>query len=175
MPWSREQLPTPVLWPGEFHGLYSPWGHKESDMTESFTPSFVVKLLNFPGPNPPYFPLSFQKPNAHTPASPISAGCSGCSLCPEFPTRRPITAWPMGLPELNGILHQNWKDLCSKVLQLMPGLSLCQQEERCHAHHCHSPASPSLQERCRCPSPSPVFPKPPRLTAITALTLLCSK
>ena len=22
------------FWPGEFHGLYSPWGHKESDMTE---------------------------------------------------------------------------------------------------------------------------------------------
>ena len=21
-------------WPGEFHGLYSPWGHKEFDMTE---------------------------------------------------------------------------------------------------------------------------------------------
>ena len=27
-------LPTPVSWPGEFHGLYSPWGHKESDTTE---------------------------------------------------------------------------------------------------------------------------------------------
>ena len=27
-------LPTPVFWPGEFHLLYSPWGHKESDMTE---------------------------------------------------------------------------------------------------------------------------------------------
>ena len=27
-------LPTPVFWPGEFHGLYSPWGHKESDTTE---------------------------------------------------------------------------------------------------------------------------------------------
>ena len=27
-------LPTPVLWPGEFHGLYGPWGHKESDVTE---------------------------------------------------------------------------------------------------------------------------------------------
>ena len=26
--------PTPVFWPGEFHGLYSPWGHKESDTTE---------------------------------------------------------------------------------------------------------------------------------------------
>ena len=26
----REQLPTPVFWPGEFHGLSSPWSHKES-------------------------------------------------------------------------------------------------------------------------------------------------
>ena len=29
-----EWLPTPVSWPGEFHGLYSPWGPKESDTTE---------------------------------------------------------------------------------------------------------------------------------------------
>ena len=34
IPWRRERLPTPVFWPGEFHGLYSPWGHKESDTTE---------------------------------------------------------------------------------------------------------------------------------------------
>ena len=33
-PWRRKRLLTPVLWPGEFHGLYSPWGCKESDMTE---------------------------------------------------------------------------------------------------------------------------------------------
>ena len=26
--------PLQYSWPGEFHGLYSPWGHKESDMTE---------------------------------------------------------------------------------------------------------------------------------------------
>ena len=32
--WRRERLPTPVLWPGEFHGLFSPWGSKELDMTE---------------------------------------------------------------------------------------------------------------------------------------------
>ena len=32
--WRRERLPTPVFWPGEFHGLYSPWDHKESDTTE---------------------------------------------------------------------------------------------------------------------------------------------
>ena len=25
-PWRREQVPTPVFWSGEFHGLYSPWG-----------------------------------------------------------------------------------------------------------------------------------------------------
>ena len=34
IPWRRERLPTPVFWPEEFHGLYSPWGRKESDMTE---------------------------------------------------------------------------------------------------------------------------------------------
>ena len=26
IPWRRERLPTPVFWPGEFYGLYSPWG-----------------------------------------------------------------------------------------------------------------------------------------------------
>ena len=31
IPWRRQRLPTPVFWPGEFHGLYSPWGSKESD------------------------------------------------------------------------------------------------------------------------------------------------
>ena len=30
-PWGRERLLTPVFWPGEFYGLYSPWGHKELD------------------------------------------------------------------------------------------------------------------------------------------------
>jgi len=39
IPWRREWLPTPVFLPGEFRGQrilkgYSPWGHKESDMTE---------------------------------------------------------------------------------------------------------------------------------------------
>ena len=37
IPWRRERLPTPVFWPGEFYGLYSPWGHKELDMTERFS------------------------------------------------------------------------------------------------------------------------------------------
>ena len=33
--------PIPVFWPGEFHGLYSPWGHKESDTTETFTFTYL--------------------------------------------------------------------------------------------------------------------------------------
>ena len=28
IPWKSERLPTPVFWPGEFHGLYGPWDHR---------------------------------------------------------------------------------------------------------------------------------------------------
>ena len=39
IPWRRKWLSTPVFFPGKFHGQrslvgYSPWGPKESDMTE---------------------------------------------------------------------------------------------------------------------------------------------
>ena len=34
IPWRRERLHTLVFWPGEFLGLYSPWGRKELDVTE---------------------------------------------------------------------------------------------------------------------------------------------
>ena len=33
-PWRRQRLPNPSFLPGECHGLYSPWGCKESDTTE---------------------------------------------------------------------------------------------------------------------------------------------
>ena len=44
-PWRRERLPTPVFWPGEFHRLYSPWGRKESDMTERVSMQSKVDSL----------------------------------------------------------------------------------------------------------------------------------
>ena len=49
IPWRRERLPTPVFWPGEFHGLYSPWGCKESDTTEhlSLLPFLNVHFKGF--------------------------------------------------------------------------------------------------------------------------------
>ena len=40
-PWRREKLPTPVFRPGEFYGLYSPWGRKESDTTERLSLSLL--------------------------------------------------------------------------------------------------------------------------------------
>ena len=30
----KEKIPSPLFWPGEFHGLYSVWGCKELDTTE---------------------------------------------------------------------------------------------------------------------------------------------
>ena len=41
-PWRREWLPTPLFLPGESHGQrslagYSPWGCKESDVTNQLT------------------------------------------------------------------------------------------------------------------------------------------
>ena len=43
MPWRRERLPTSAFWPGEFHGLYSPWGCNELD---TFTFTFKRKKIN---------------------------------------------------------------------------------------------------------------------------------
>ena len=45
--WRRKWQPTPVLLPGKLHGLrslvgYSPWGHKESDMSELLHFHFLI-------------------------------------------------------------------------------------------------------------------------------------
>ena len=36
-PLEKGKATTPLSWTGEFHGLYSLWGHKESDTTEPFS------------------------------------------------------------------------------------------------------------------------------------------
>ena len=46
-PWRRKWQPTPVLLPGKSHGRrslvgYSPWGHRESDMTERLHSTFIL-------------------------------------------------------------------------------------------------------------------------------------
>ena len=45
IPWRRERLATPLFWPGEFHGLYSLWSHKESDTTERLS---LSQCITFP-------------------------------------------------------------------------------------------------------------------------------
>ena len=42
-PWRSQRLPTPVLRPGEFHGLYNAWGCKESDMAEHLSLSLSCR------------------------------------------------------------------------------------------------------------------------------------
>ena len=44
--WRRERLPTSVFLPGEFHGLYSLWGHIESETRLS---DFHFDFHFFPG------------------------------------------------------------------------------------------------------------------------------
>ena len=72
IPWRRQWLPTPGFLPGKFHGQrslagYSPWGHKELDMTKQYTHththtlplvpveklSLVLSAFRLPYPDPP--------------------------------------------------------------------------------------------------------------------------
>ena len=62
-PLEKKWQPTPVFLPGEFHGQrrlvgYSPWGRKESDMTEQLTLSFSLS----------YYILSYFKIMAGIPS-----------------------------------------------------------------------------------------------------------
>ena len=63
IPWRRKWQPTPVLLPGKFHGQrslgYSPWGHKESDMTDHARACTYIKRNPFPSSLPLFLPLSF--------------------------------------------------------------------------------------------------------------------
>ena len=43
----KERLSTPVFWPGEFQGLYSPWSCKELDMTEQLSLSCLSDKIDF--------------------------------------------------------------------------------------------------------------------------------
>ena len=46
-PLEKGKATTPVLWPGEFHGLYSSWGRKESDTTETSSVSLSKEQPDF--------------------------------------------------------------------------------------------------------------------------------
>ena len=83
-PCRREKLPTPVFWPGEFHGLYSPWGCKESDTAERLSLHFPFRVLGVcveygdsHGPSPWGLEVWFGWGSSAWPAC-GGAGSSGC-------------------------------------------------------------------------------------------------
>ena len=52
IPWNSALQPTPLFLPGESHGWkslagYSPWDHKELDMTEATEHTQVLFMLHF--------------------------------------------------------------------------------------------------------------------------------
>ena len=48
-PGEGKGYPTPIFWSGEFHGLYSSWGHKESEITERLKKQNVAYSLKYTG------------------------------------------------------------------------------------------------------------------------------
>ena len=67
IPWRREWLLTPVFWPGESHGLFSPCGHKESYTTEWLSLHFNNHL---------YQPIVFEM--RHSLATTLWPDCDPC-------------------------------------------------------------------------------------------------
>ena len=60
IPWKRELLPTPVFWPGEFHGLYM--GHRVRNDWAPFTFTFQHNLQALCFPCSPLSSLSTSRP-----------------------------------------------------------------------------------------------------------------
>ena len=82
IPWRRERLPTPVFWPGEFHGLYSSWGLKELDTAERL--SFHLVYMYFHPYPASWFSLilknSFPKCLNQFTMIPLMYESSSCSI-----------------------------------------------------------------------------------------------
>ena len=83
--WRRKWQPAPVFLPGEFHGLkslagYSPWGCKESDMTEAtasvqFSHSVVSNSLRPHELQHARPPCPSPTPGAYPNSCPLSRWC----------------------------------------------------------------------------------------------------
>ena len=85
-------LPTPVFQPGEFHGLYSLWGRKESDTTEQI--SFSLNSLNVSLSMRPF--LKFEAPSQRIPLFfflALSLSPSSYCLLHDRPVNRVMSRW----------------------------------------------------------------------------------
>ena len=125
-PWRRERLPSPVFWPGESHRMYSPWGCKESDMTERL--SFILKKKNKPT-------LKFKTVTL-LPFSPLlgSINCFSCTSPPYFQRLKPL--YFLRLYQVRG---WNW----SKWLKHSLAGSCFLRNIHVQPHNCPPETSPS--------------------------------
>ena len=83
-------LPTPVFWPREFHGLYSPWGRKESDTTERLLLSLAIFYKHYTSSSP-----SSDSGKALSLLTGASSRLGRACLCPEglLPARKHFFTW----------------------------------------------------------------------------------
>ena len=131
IPWRRERLPTPVFWPGEFHGLHSPWDLKESDKTEwlllsvQFSCSVVFDSLRphehtrppcqspTPGVHPNSYPLSrWYHPAMSSSVVPFSSCPQSLPASEPFPMSQ-LFAWggqSIGVSASASVLSMNTQD-----------------------------------------------------------------
>ena len=125
IPWRREPLPTPVFWPGEFHGLYSPWGHKELDTNEQLSlrrqviselrlcklekrrflqkataSKLLFKSLAFFSEQQSFMPSRWDGIKGELWLSLVPGSCGGWSWEPAAQTLCPLHSW--GGPALGG-------------------------------------------------------------------------
>ena len=97
IPWRRERLLTPVFWPGEFHGLYSPWSLKVSDMAERLSLHF-----HFPASSwQVQLELGCDHTTAMQPGHPLPSPPPSCSM--SLTGACPIADLPVG--DLHAVFH----------------------------------------------------------------------
>ena len=113
IPWRKERLPTPVFWPGEFHGLYSPWDLKESDSTERLSLHFTSCHINK------------QERSQPSAISGLQTWMRAPKTAIQWMLPPPQWCWGAGeMQEARGTRKQDWAQIAEEPMQGMDSVSL---------------------------------------------------
>ena len=124
IPCRKERLPTPVFWPGEFHGLHSPWGRKESDTTERLSHFHFRPGFGEPGDGTDETDLCVGHvcpPRPHPPRPVALAQASPCHLLSPQAARLPRCSFSKNLKVP---VAQSCPTLCNPTDGSLPGSSV---------------------------------------------------
>ena len=109
-PLEEKWLPTPVFLPGKFQeqrnlGNYSPWGHKESDMTEHTKKTYMIK---------PNLLRKHYFCSLHVSAETFSKGVDAIFWWPVFWMKARSASLPLLGPALGSCsqLGRGWEGKC---------------------------------------------------------------